>query len=81
MSRSVPLSGSGLSSGTHVLIRGVLTHHYLVTHLSLTECFSCFMQLEGGSSQKSSHYRRAMTEKTINSILIQIPAVIRDLRK
>ena len=70
MMRSVPLSSSGLSSGTHGLIRWVLTHHYLVTHFSLTQCFSCFMQLEGGSSQKSSHYRRDVTEKIINSILL-----------
>ena len=70
MMRSVPLSSSGLSSGTHVLIRWVLTHHYLVAHFSLTQCFSCFMQLEGGSLQKSSHYRRDMTEKIINSILL-----------
>ena len=68
--RSVPLSSSGLSSGTHGLIRWVLTHHYLVTHFSLTQCFSCFMQLEGGSSQKSSHYRKDVTEKIINSILL-----------
>lgn len=72
MIKSVPLSSSGLSSGTHVLIKWVLTHHYLLIHLFfvLTECFSCFMQLEGGSSQKSSHYRRDMTEKIINSILL-----------
>lgn len=70
MIRSVPVSSSGLGSGTQVLIRWVLTHHYLVAHFSLTQCFPCFMQLEGGSSQKSSHFRRDMTEKIINSILL-----------
>lgn len=54
MIRSVPGSSSGLGSGTQVLIRWVLTHHYLVARFSLTQSFPCFMQLEGGSSQ--SHH-------------------------
>ena len=58
MMRSVPLSSSGLSTGTHVLIRWVLTHHYLVTHFSLTQCFSCFMQLE--EAPKSHHIPEEM---------------------
>lgn len=70
MIRSVPLSSSRHGSGTHVLIKWVLTHHYLVTHFSLTEHFSCFVQLEGRSSQKASHYKRDMTGKIINSTLL-----------
>lgn len=62
----VPVSSSGLISGSHVLIRWVLTLHYFVTMFSLTEYFSYFMQLEGRGPQKS-HYKMDMTEKTINA--------------
>lgn len=64
---TVPLSISGLVSGSHGLIRWVLTLHYLVTMFSLTEYFSYFMQLERRGPQKSSHYKIDMTEKTISA--------------
>lgn len=63
----VPVSSSGLISGSHVLIRWVLTLHYFVTKFPLTEYFSYFMQLEGRGPQKSLHYKVDMTGKTINA--------------
>lgn len=59
------LSSSGLISGSHVLIRWVLTLHYAATTFSLTEYFSCFTQLEGRGSQEPSNYKIDTTEKTI----------------
>lgn len=64
---TMPLSSSGLISGSPVLIRWVLVLHYLATMFSLTEYFHCFMQLEGRGSQESSNYRIDMTEKTFLS--------------
>lgn len=63
----VPVSSPGLISGSHVLIRWVLTLHYFVTMFSLTGYFSYFMQLEGRGPQTSSRYKMDMTEKTINA--------------
>lgn len=66
MIRRVPLSSSRLSSGTRVLIRWVFSYPFFF----LNRVFCYFMQLEGGSSQQSSHGRRDRTEKIINSALL-----------
>ena len=54
---TMPLSSSGLISGSPVLIRWVLVLHYLATMFSLTEYFHCFMQLEGRGSQGNWGWR------------------------